>query len=630
MALRQRFSPLFLALPLVLAPAMGCDPARNVPELLQVSDVTPRVLGPGERVEIDGTNLPVGQVSEARVVFAGSLHRPGLPVVDGVHIEVGGATVEREKISFMLDDATMERFTGRGDEAEHTTFRGRVEVWVPGASSKMPVYGTIKGEVVLDFHPRTAARHVREAREAEAREAARFMGLAVEKTERGLTVARVEPNRPAARAGLEVGDRILSFDEITAEEPTDLVPGGSLGPAAIVYQRTDKQGRTAIDTRGFREDSVEAYTWAIVLLASLAGLLLLFGSRLGAWLSWVSARIRDGIARARRPDGSWLAAVVRAAATDATAPASTTSSLGAVAPWLVFAGVSATFALLPIIELSGRVELDLGILYLLSVTVLAAMGVVTGGRGTPRSILLSRARSAAEILLCELPAASAMAVVIVTTGSLRLRDVVVGQTGTQLTVTEVGGWPWFWNALRSPQLFVLFALFFVTAMVDSSPRTARGERPGIGALAFHFAEWTHIFIMCAIGAMAFLGGYSLPGVSMQQLSQGGPLAWLAALVFLVKSWGLALAVLTVRACLPRIRPDVLLRVGLRRVVPACVAALAITAVWVQYPMVPTIERVVGLTTLATVAGTLAILALSAQEARRREDARLRSRVNPFL
>jgi membrane-associated protease RseP (regulator of RpoE activity) len=72
--------------------------------------------------------------------------------------------------------------------------------------------------------------------------------------DRGLLVARVEPDRPAARAGLRVGDVILSADGEPLHEPFDLVRMVAAAPAGkaieFVILRNAKERTLRIEPEG--------------------------------------------------------------------------------------------------------------------------------------------------------------------------------------------------------------------------------------------------------------------------------------------------------------------------------------------------------------------------------------------
>lgn len=286
------------------------------------------------------------------------------------------------------------------------------------------------------------------------------------------------------------------------------------------------------------------------------------------------------------------------------------------------------FASLPFLELRG-LELDVGMLYLLSVTALLSMGVLTGGWGAGRARLWGRVRALVDLLVCQLPALCALLAVVLATGSLRVRDIVAAQSGAGAEL----GLPWAWNALRSPHLFLLFSLFFMTALVDGS----RSAEPGAttakqaGSAGFFFAEWMHLFVMCALGAILFLGGYGLPFVSPADLSVSTVWKVLGATLFLVKCWALLGLVLVLRAALPRLRPDTVLRLGVSLVLPSCTVALALAFLASRFPLLPEVERSLGLLTLFMVAGVAALLVGTVLTAPASSlGARFRARTNPLL
>src|SRR5688500_9846031 len=208
----------------------GCASERAVPELITLTELAPRRVTAGDVVEVRGIGLPVGDVGSARVVFRGELYRPGEPALRGQVIDVEGAKLERDRVSFEVTESLLDRFTGGDDEAVHTTFRGSVEVWLPGASSGLPVHGVVKGTSVLDIEPRTPRRSVVEERERTTNEALGFLGLELGRADGdGVVVRGVRPDSPAARAGLQKDDVIVIFGGVTVLGSTDVLPNGRDG-----------------------------------------------------------------------------------------------------------------------------------------------------------------------------------------------------------------------------------------------------------------------------------------------------------------------------------------------------------------------------------------------------------------
>jgi NADH-quinone oxidoreductase subunit H len=606
--------------------AFGCE-RRATPELLTLTEVTPSEVDVGERVDVLGLELPSGEVHEARVTFRGSLKRPGRATLGDQVIEVEGAQVSPDRVSFVLGDSLAERFLGKADDAAHTTFHGTVEVAMPSVQSATPVIGTLKGQTTIDFVPRAPRKAVEEDRARESQAALEFLGVELGGVEhgRGVEVLAVREGSPAARAGVEAHDRIVEFEGVRVLSAGDVLPSGVDRAPSLGLLRGDERIDRTVDIEGFRSDATRDLLGAVVILGTLLVVLLALGTKPARALSWVERRLERGLARHRREGGhagSRLVGFVRSVVRGSTAPKA--GALAVIAPVVVFFGVSATFALIPIVELRRRAELDVGILYLLSLTSLVSMALVTGGWDAERAWTpLAGLRAALRVVVCELPAALAICAVVMLTGSLRLRDITLGQVGSGASWAESGSFPYTWYAVKSPQLFLLFLLFFTTVLVegrgsiaarpDDKTRPASISGAGLGALdsaspasissfrraAFFFAEWSSVFLMCGIGSALFLGGWYVPGVSAQEHEVSTAWQALGTLLFLVKSWGLVALVLAIRTALPKVRAEALVGLGLRVGLPISLVCLGLTAVSALYPFVPTVELMIGLVTLSS-------------------------------
>lgn len=621
--------PTGLSLLICLASTLPAGCARkNVPELLTLTDVAPHEIHPGDRVEVSGVNLPVGQVDDARVVLTGDVFRAGEPPLRGQRVEVARATLEREHVTFLADDELLGELTG-GDNGAHATFRGQLKVELPSTASGLPVFGTIKGDVVLEWVPRTPSRETRAARDRDLEDATGFLGLRVE-DDGAVTVKAVRPGSPADRAGLRDGDVIERVGGLTVLGADDLLIAEEGLSTSFTVRRGEEQLVREVATEGFGLDSARRFDPRLVVLIALGVFLLLVTGRRGQWLSWIAHRLREAL-EPHRAAGRGTVAALLCAATQAEVqrkPRSETS-FSDFAPVLVFAGVTVSFAALPFVELGARAELDVGLTYLVPLTAVVAMALITGGWGSSPSPVWGRLRAVLDVLVCQLPAAAALLAVVLRTGSLRALDMVKDQVESGGALTREGSWPWTWNALRSPQLFLLFALFFGAALVDGSRAPAqRGGRSGHGAM-FAFVEWIHILAMCALAAVVFLGGWAPPGVSLAALSESPGLKALAIALFVAKCWALVLGVLVLRAALPRIRPDFVLRLGLVVALPASLVACGLTALSQSYPLLPSVERALGWVTLLT-ALAVAVVMLRAVAAGPESRGPLRTRLNPYL
>jgi NADH-quinone oxidoreductase subunit H len=250
----------------------------------------------------------------------------------------------------------------------------------------------------------------------------------------------------------------------------------------------------------------------------------------------------------------------------------------------VLIGVSASFAVMPFGQYLIAADLDVGILYVLAVTSLVTLGLLSSGWASgDEPSLLSRLRSVVAVVSYGVPGAVAVACIVMMTGSLRLQEIIHAQ----------GGWPWEWFVFKSPVTFAAFCLFFTTSLANGPaplrPELERARARGDRSLRsqsryvwFLLAERASTFVMCGIAAALFMGGWQVPGLSTGAQEAHIGLQLVGALVFLVKAWTLIVAVLWARWTWPRMRVEQRLALCWKWLVPTAFAAFALSAAWVAW------------------------------------------------
>ncbi|MGK3999536.1 NADH-quinone oxidoreductase subunit NuoH [Sorangium sp. So ce1024] len=651
-ALPRGFLPCLLAL-LALLGAAGCDRSRTAPELLNVIDVVPREVDLGDRIEILGTNLPTTVAREAVVTFRGTLRRPGQAPLTGQRIEIDGAQISPSKVSLVFSEGLQARFAGRGDDAVHTTFHGDVVVEIPATTrGGLPVAGTVRG-VTIDFIPPTPRRAVIEAREKEGARALAFLGLEVaaeSPPSGGLVVTGVRDGSPASRARIAPGDVITSFEGVKVLSRGDVIPSGHERLSAVGVRRGDAApSEVRISTEGFHASAPTDLLGAGIILGVAAAIILLFMAPTAGIITWVerrvSARMQSRIGPNRAgPQGFlvWIADGIKSILKEDVIPAESDRALFRLAPYLVFVGVSATFVVMPFGQYLIAADLDIGILFVIAVTSLVTIGLMTGGWASNNKwSLLGGIRSAAQIISYEIPGAVAIVCIVMMTGSLRLQDIIGAQGGTGASFLDVGGWPWYWFVFRNPITFALFFLYFTTALAEGNrapfdlpeaeSELVAGystEYSGMRYLFFFFAEWANVFVMCGIASALFLGGWQIPGVSPAQQEGSFGLQLLGVFLFLLKSWLLVFVVIWIRWTLPRVRIDQMMNLCWKWFVPLSFGAFALTALWMVIGVGKTVQLVISVVTFAVWAYLLVHFIRRVQYNLRQ--AKVALHLNPFL
>jgi NADH-quinone oxidoreductase subunit H len=599
---------------------IGCAADSSAPDLLNVIDVAPREVDIGDRIEVLGTTLPTGEAKEATVTFKGELRRPGQKPIDA-EITVDKAQVSTDKVSMIFTEGLESRFCGHGDDAAHTTFRGDVTVTLASSQGGLPVKGTVRS-VEINFRPPTPRRAVLEIRTREGNRALRFMGISVSDespTAGGLLVADVTPASPANRAGVLPGDLIVSFEGVKVQAIGDMTPSGSEHLPTLVLKRGTESFDKQISIEGFDIRPPADLLGAGLVLGIAAAIILLFMAPTAGIITWVerrvSARMQSRIGPNRAgPQGFlvWIADGVKSIMKEDIVPTDSDQPLFRLAPYLVFMGVSATFVVMPFGQYLIAADLDIGILFVIAVTSLVTIGLMTGGWASNNKwSLLGGIRSAAQIISYEIPGAVAVVCLVMMTGSLRLQDIVGVQGGSGDTFLTRGGWFWYWYVFKNPITFGLFFLYFTTALAEGNrapfdlpeaeSELVAGystEYSGMRYLFFFFAEWANVFVMSGIASALFLGGWQIPGVSAAQQETHFALQVVGAVLFLAKSWVLIFVVVWIRWTLPRVRIDQMMNLCWKWFVPISFGAFLFTALWMVVHIPPSLELTLSVVTFA--------------------------------
>ena len=628
-----------VALGFVLVLASACT--REVgPQLIEVVDLAPHEVEAGDHVEVLGASFPQGK--HAKVTFRGQLHRPG-EKPDTAEIAADGDATSSTQIAIDFTEGLQQLFCGAGESSAHTTFDGDVEVSFAAATAGAPAVNATLHAVTLDVRPPTPRRALLDARKIEGERALAYMGIKAGKTSPpsgGIVVEAIAPGSRAEKAGVEVNDLLTSLDKLRLTSLADAIPAGRHLATFTLRRGTAPAEMTReIPIDGYRASPPADLYGAAILVAIAAAVLLLFMAPTAGFLTWVERRVagrmqsRIGPNRAG-PQGMliWVADGIKMLLKEDVIPKAGDSKLFRLAPYLVFTGVSATFVVMPFGQYLIAADLDVGILYVLAVTSLVTIGLLSGGWASNNKYsLLGGIRSAAQIVSYEVPGAIAVACIVMMTGSLRLQEIIHAQ----------GGWPWEWFLFKNPVTFALFCLYFTTALAEGNrapfdlpeaeSELVAGyatEYSGMRYLFFFFAEWANVFVMCGIAAALFMGGWQVPGLSTGAQEAHFGLQMVGALVFLLKAWVLIFVVIWIRWTWPRVRVDQMMTLCWKWLVPMAFGAFALCAAWVVWSPGRTAQTAMGV-------GMFAIFCVGLARFAQRVRYNLRAthadvRLNPFL
>ena len=180
-----------------------------------------------------------------------------------------------------------------------------------------------------------------------------------------------------------------------------------------------------------------------------------------------------------------------------------------LAPFIVMIGAMLLMAPIPFARNFQIWDLNIGILYITAVSSISVIGILMAGWSSNNKYsLLGAMRSGAQIVSYELSASLAILSIIVLTGSLLISQIIASQEN---------GWWIFKGHIPALISFVIF-IIAVTAetnrapfdMAEAESELTAGfhtEYSGMRFALFFLAEYVNIFIVCAIGATLYLGGW---------------------------------------------------------------------------------------------------------------------------
>ena len=219
-------------------------------------------------------------------------------------------------------------------------------------------------------------------------------------------------------------------------------------------------------------------------------------------------------------------------------------------------------------------DINVGILYIFAISSLEVYGVIMGGwASNSKYAFLGALRSAAQMISYEVSIGLIIIGVLLSTGSLNLTSIVEAQKG------DFGIFHWYFL----PH-FPMFILFLVSALAETNrppfdlpeaePELVAGfqvEYSSTPFLLFMIGELMAVVLMCALGALLFLGGWLSP---IPWIPDG--FLWMIfkmLLIFFLFSM--------TKAVVPRYRYDQLMRIGWKVFLPASLFWVVLVATFIQ-------------------------------------------------
>ena len=180
-----------------------------------------------------------------------------------------------------------------------------------------------------------------------------------------------------------------------------------------------------------------------------------------------------------------------------------------LAPFIIIVASFMAIAAVPFALGLQAIDLDIGVFYVTAVSSIGVAGIlIAGWASNNKYSLIGAMRSGAQIVSYELSVGLSLLTIVVLTGSLQFSEIIESQRE---------GW---WIFRGHIPAFIAFVIYLIAGTAETnrgpfdlaeaeSELTAgfHTEYSGMKFAFFFLAEFVNMFIIAAIGATMFLGGW---------------------------------------------------------------------------------------------------------------------------
>jgi len=323
--------------------------------------------------------------------------------------------------------------------------------------------------------------------------------------------------------------------------------------------------------------SVMSPTWALITELAIVGLVFLtFYALLGLFLVYAERRVCAFIQNRLGPNRvgpfgllQTIADLIKLLMKELIPIKSADKFLFNLAPFIVIIASFMAIAALPFAKGLHAIDLNIGIFYIMAVSSLGVVGILLAGwSSNSKYSLIGAMRSGAQIVSYELSVGLSLLTIIVFSGTMQISGIVESQRD---------GWWIFKGHISAVIAFFVFLIASIAEtnrgpfdLAEAESELTAGfhtEYSGIKFAFFFLAEYMNMFIVSAIAATVFLGGW-------MPLHIGGldsfnhvmdfipPVVW-----FFMKTGFVVYLVMWIKWTFPRLRIDQLLTLEWKYLLP---------------------------------------------------------------
>jgi NADH-quinone oxidoreductase subunit H len=329
--------------------------------------------------------------------------------------------------------------------------------------------------------------------------------------------------------------------------------------------------------------------WALVRIIAIVLPLMICVAYLTLWerkfIGWIQIRIgpnRVGPKGLFQPFADGLKLIFK----EIILPSAADKRLYLLGPVMTIMPALAAWAVIPFGPDRALANINAGLLYLMAITSLEVYGVILAGwASNSKYAFLGAMRASAQMVSYELAIGFAMVVVLMTSNSLNITDIVEVQQRGRFADMGLNFLSWNWLPLLP-----IFVVYFISGLAETNRHpfdVVEGESEivaghmveysGMAFAVFFLAEYANIILVSALASIMFLGGWSAPIGLPFELPFA---AWFTDWFWLfAKTFLMCTMFLWVRATFPRFRFDQIMRLGWKIFIPVTLVWIVVVGLW---------------------------------------------------
>jgi NADH-quinone oxidoreductase subunit H len=265
-------------------------------------------------------------------------------------------------------------------------------------------------------------------------------------------------------------------------------------------------------------------------------------------------------------------------------PSAAHKGLFFLGPVMTIMPALAAWAVVPFGPDVALANVNAGLLFLMAITSMEVYGVIIAGwASNSKYAFLGAIRASAQMVSYEIAMGFCLVIVLMTSGSLNMTDIVMSQAKGQFADMGMSFLSWNWLPLLP-----ITVVYFISGLAETNRHpfdVVEGESEivaghmieysGMSFAMFFLAEYANMILVSTLAAIMFFGGWLSPIAALDFIPGW---IWLGAKAFVIVT-----LVLWVRASVPRFRYDQIMRLGWKIFIPITLIWLVVVGGWMMSP-----------------------------------------------